>query len=197
MSNRIREGILISSYVLFGILTRTVWHIAPNVEFVTALTISGAYFLGRKYSILIPFGIMILSDLILGNTSIFIFTWSAFAVAWGIGRVIKSRRFKSLLKGLPRSIRYLFLSELGGILFTTIFFLWTNFGVVVVSNLYPKTISGLIQSYIMGLPFLMPQLVGNIIIVPSIFMVTGVVMDKKFESLIKGIVGSKVSVQNS
>jgi len=45
------------------------------------------------------------------------------------------------------------------------FYLWTNFGVWY-QGWYPPTLSGLAESYVMGLPFLKFNLVGNLIFVP-------------------------------
>lgn len=175
MRPRIKDLLLIVAYVFFGVLTRTVWHIAANVEFVTALSIASAYFMRRKYSVTVPLGIMIVSDLIIGNTAIYLFTWSAFGVAWAMGSIMASWKVNGLLKRLPRLLKLAAISELGGIVFTLFFYLWTNFGVVVVSSLYPKTFEGLMLSYKMGLPFLVPQLIGNMIIVPAIFVLTEIV----------------------
>lgn len=183
MTTRVKDIILIASFIVFGVLTRTVWHVAPNVEFVTAFSIAGAYFIRKKYSLVIPLGIMIFSDFIIGNTAIYLFTWSAFGVAWMIGRGLRSRQFKTLFGKLPRILRLGVISEVGGLIFTLFFFLWTNFGVVVVSDLYPKTFEGLILSYKMGLPFLIPQLVGNMIIIPSIFILTKIIYKDKLNVL--------------
>jgi hypothetical protein len=176
MKGRHIDICIIIVYIIIGVLTRTVWHIAPNVEFVTAFTLAASYFVHRSYSLSVPFGIMVISDLILGNSPVFIFTWSAFLAGWGIGRLIKKFKFKKTISGF---IKTGILSESAGILSTVFFYLWTNFGVVVVSNLYPKTLEGVIQSLVMGLPFLVPQILGNLIIVPSIFLVTSILYSKK------------------
>lgn len=185
ISDKVKDLLLIIAYILFGVLTRTVWHIAPNVEFVTALSIAGAYFIRKKYSLAIPMGIMVISDFIIGNTVIYLFTWSAFGLAWVIGQVMASRKVQGLFKRFPRLLQLGVVSELGGIVFTLFFYLWTNFGVVVVSSLYPKTLEGLMLSYKMGLPFLLPQLVGNLIIVPSVFVLTEIVYGGKWKVLEK------------
>lgn len=183
MNRTVKDTVIIVSFVLFGILTRTIWHVAPNVEFVTAFSIAGAYFIRKSYSFFIPLGIMVISDWILGNSSIFLFTWSAFAFAWILGRVIKSVNIERALKRLPRLLRLSAMSELSGVLFTIFFFLWTNFGVVIVSSLYPKTFEGVLQSYVMGVPFLIPHLIGNMIIVPAVFMIADFACNGNFKWL--------------
>jgi hypothetical protein len=53
---------------------------------------------------------------------------------------------------------------------TMFFFFWTNAGVWLLGDgiWYPHTPAGLLQSYINGLPFLRPQLLGNLITVPVV-----------------------------
>jgi hypothetical protein len=179
MTNKVKDIIFILGYILIGILTRTVWHIAPNVEFITALTLGGAYFIRRNYSLVIPFGIMFISDMIIGNQAIYIFTWSAFGIAWLMGKLMNMGQIQKFGEKLPRLFKLALVSETSGILFTLLFFLWTNFGVVVTTTMYPKTLEGVILSYTMGLPFLVPQLVGNIIIVPAVFVVTEIAYHAK------------------
>ena len=183
MNNKVKDIIFISGYILIGILTRTVWHIAPNVEFVTALTLCGAYFIRRNYSLAIPFGIMFISDMIIGNQAIYIFTWSAFGIAWLMGKLMNMERIQKFGVKLPRLFKLALVSETSGILFTMLFFLWTNLGVVMTTTMYPKTLEGVITSYTMGLPFLVPQLLGNIIIVPAIFVVTEIAYNMKLGKL--------------
>jgi hypothetical protein len=183
MRSRGKDLLLIIAYIMFGVLTRTVWHIAPNVEFVTALSLAGAYFIRNRYSMAIPLGIMLISDFIIGNTAIYLFTWAAFLVAYFAGRTLNKWKARGLFKRFPRLLQLSVLSELGGIAFTLFFYLWTNFGVVVVSSLYPRTFEGLMLSYKMGLPFLMPQLIGNAIIVPTIFILTDFVYKGNFNVL--------------
>ncbi len=177
-----KDILYITGYILIGVLTRTVFHVAPNVEFVTGVTLASAYFIKKGYSISVPFAIMFLSDVIIGNSSIFLFTWSAFGVAWLIGKLLSFKKFKKIVKG-SKITNMLLASELGGILFTLSFYLWTNFGVVVVSNMYPKNLQGLLLSYKMGLPFLAPQLLGNLIIVPSIFIISHILYSFRWEKV--------------
>ncbi|MBN2016498.1 hypothetical protein JW766_06745 [Candidatus Dojkabacteria bacterium] len=183
---KVKDVLLIFIYVLLGVLTRTIWHIAPNVEFVTALSIASAFFLRKKYSFFVPIIIMVVSDLIIGNTPIFLFTWSAFALAHILGKSLHLNVADRLLGKIAREVKILVVSECGGIIFSLFFYLWTNFGVVVVSNMYPKNIEGLFLSYKMGLPFLWPQLIGNMIIVPAVFLLTDIAYKRKF-NILKGV----------
>ncbi len=54
------------------------------------------------------------------------------------------------------------------IISSVFFFLYTNFGWWLMTNMYPHTWDGLIQCYIMGLPFFKNNLIGNLIFVPMV-----------------------------
>lgn len=162
-------------YIIVGILSRTIFHIAPNVEFVTGLSIAAGYFFkNKKLSFIVPLCIMAITDFIIGNNIIFLFTWSAFLTAPLFKYIVSV--VKETFDGRSEYFKLFISSEVAGILFTFFFFLWTNFGVVVTSDMYPKNIVGVIQSYIMGLPFLANQLLGNLIIVPFIFVSTAFII---------------------
>lgn len=161
---------LISIIVTIGVLSRTVFHINNNIEFITALTLATAYFVKDiKVSVLSTLGILLISDLIIGNTNIFLFTWSGFLLMVLVGKALKSSNIKSRFVA----------SETGAIISTLLFFFWTNFGVVVTTSMYSKDISGLIQSYQNGLPFLLNQLIGNLIIVPVVFFAFDYLLNKR------------------
>jgi len=51
-----------------------------------------------------------------------------------------------------------------GLVGALFFYFYTNFGVWLIGNLYPHTFSGLIQSYVMGLPFLRLHAVGSVLL---------------------------------
>lgn len=153
--------------VILVVLTRTVFHIAPNIEFVTAASILSGYLLSsKKYSLFVPLVIMLISDAILGNTRIFLFTWSGFLFPVFLGVLLKKADFNKLspAKWLGLAVG----SETAGIVGTLFFFVWTNFGHWLTTSMYSKDFTGLIQSYLNGLPFLRAQLGGNLIIVPVV-----------------------------
>lgn len=147
--------------VTIAILGRTVFHIAPNVEFVTVSALLAGVFIRSRYYWLVPFMTMVISDAIIGNTLIFVFTWSAFLLPAFLGRYIKQWK--------ESPFKLMFSATASGIFFSLFFFLWTNFGVWLL-GWYPHTFQGLITSYLMGLPFLRLNLLGNLVIVPSMFL---------------------------
>jgi hypothetical protein len=141
------------------------WHymFAPNLELVTASTLVAATFLHRRMALVVPLAIAVVGDLIIGNTPILFFTWSAFALI-GLSGL--------LLRGLRRSRGKLMLTSVGaGVAASVFFFVYTNFGVWVLTSMYPHTWAGLVQCYVMGLPFYRTMLLGNLVFVPAYFAV--------------------------
>lgn len=160
---------LLLTFLVVGILSRTVFHLGENIEIVTAVSIiAGYFFTNKRVSWIVPFLIISITDIIIGNSIIFLFTWSAFLVTPMLGIVAQKA---SLNSRVFFKILYL---QFTGILSTLFFYLWTNFGVVLTTNMYAKTFDGLVQSYINALPFLRPQLIGTFIFIPIVFMAVSV-----------------------
>lgn len=66
------------------------------------------------------------------------------------------------------------LASLGaGVAGSVFFFLFTNFGVWLLNDgtMYAKTWAGLVECYVMGLPFYRTMLLGNMVLVPAYFAV--------------------------
>lgn len=130
----------------------------PNVEPITLAALLGGAFLGGGYALIVPLVIIVITDMALGNSAILYFTWSGFAI---IG-------FSSLILRKSKKESFLFCFKMTGlgVAASLFFYLWTNFGVWLISGMYPHNWQGLLMSYIMGLPFLKLNLMGNLIIVP-------------------------------
>ncbi len=146
-------------------LERILFDLGPNIELVTTSMLLSAAYLGRKSSLWLTFLIMLATDLIIGNSNIFIFTWSGFLIP----AFVTSGFFQ---KNDPKRFKRIGASALAGISSTAFFYLWTNFGVWILSSLYPKTLLGLLSSYINALPFLRIQAVSTLIFVPLGFTLT-------------------------
>lgn len=174
------QTICVISLIVFGVFGRLflINYVAmPNFEIITALTLVGAVFLGRLLAIIVPLSILAITDVIIGNSPVLIFTWSAFAIIGVLGVFFRSiilsaekRNKKCFTSKLFTDIRqklfFMFGMTILGVVSSLFFFLYTNFGWWLMSNMYPHTWGGLIQCYIMGLPFLKNNLIGNLIFVP-------------------------------
>lgn len=148
------KNLFISLALIAAAVSERLWFdLGPNIELVMTASVLASIYLGRRWGIGVALLSLMISDFFLGNSFIMIFTWSGFAViAWG-GRWLKG---KNGLFGAGYG--------LAGALF---FYFYTNFGVWLIGNWYPHTFSGLIQSYVMGLPFLRLHAVGSMVFLGS------------------------------
>lgn len=146
--------------IAFGSLGRIFLLDLPNVETLTVSALLAGSLLGGLYSVLVPFSIVVLTDFYIGNNLILLFTWSAWMVIGIFGWLLRKKKAPS----------FKFAGQLTGmgIVAVLFFYVYTNFGVWLLWDLYPHTLAGLIQSYIMALPFLKMSLLGNLIIVPLV-----------------------------
>ena len=134
----IKSKASVSVVILLAVVARLIPH-APNFVPIGGLALfSGANFKNR-IALLIPLAAMFISDIFLGFHSTIPYVYVSFIIIALIGGLIKTNKWQSLaLASLTSSV---------------LFFLITNFGVWASFNMYPKTINGLVQSYVMGLPF--------------------------------------------
>jgi len=92
MKKYAQDFALLLTYVTLVILTRTVFHIDSNVEFIIGTSLCAGYFFKhKKLSLLVPISSLVISDFIIGNSMIFIFTWTGFTIVPMIGAIITIR----------------------------------------------------------------------------------------------------------
>lgn len=110
---------------------------------IAIIAILSGLLLNSYYAFFIPLSVMAITDIMIGNNFIFIFTWSGFAMIGVIFYLIKSKN-KFTIKNTP----FLFGASIGTIL---LYDLWTNFGSFLGG--YPKTLTGLTLCYTVAIPF--------------------------------------------
>jgi hypothetical protein len=155
-----RDLVLVSVAVALGVLFRTTWHLGANFEVVTATIVVAAHFLRDKRLVLLQsLLILVLSDLLLGNSNILVFTWTGFLIPAAGNLFLPKPQVKPLLQ-----------LQIRALLSVLFFFLWTNFGVVLLTEMYSKDLVGLLHSYFNALPFLVNQLLASVVAVPLLFM---------------------------
>ena len=160
--------LLLSTLFLAAFLERTAWDLGPNIELVTTTVVLASLYLGRKSTFWLTFAIIALSDRVIGNSKIFLFTWSGF--------LIPAFFLPNLFKNLKLNInnyRWKLLGLTGsGMLANLFFFFYTNFGVWLLDSwgIYTKDAPGLIKCYILGLPFLKNQLISSLIFIPAVYL---------------------------
>lgn len=163
------KKIFVVSVFLLALIERVWFDLGPNIELITLATILSAFYLDRKTTFLLTFGVVALSDLLIGNSNIFLFTWSGFILPILAISIFKNLKVNNILSG-----------TLAGISSNLFFFFWTNFGVWALDSwgMYPNTALGLAQSYINGIPFLKYQLTSTLFFVPIGLVIYEVIFNK-------------------
>lgn len=129
------------------------WNFTP----ITAIALfGGAKFSAKKYAFLVPFAALFLSDLLIGVYGRMPMVYLSWAAVIGIGFWIRTKRGASPVAA-------------GVLAGTMLFFLLTNFGVWAFGTLYPKSFSGLVQCYVVGLPYFRNMLVGDVFYAALLF----------------------------
>jgi hypothetical protein len=165
--------ILLISLFLLAFLERTAFDLGPNIELVTTALILSAYYLGRRYSLWLVLSIMVATDLVIGNTNIFLFTWSGFLIpalfVGGLYNRFLAPHTKHNSPYTKKIINTLSLTSLG-LSANIFFFLWTNFGVWLMGSMYTKNLPGLFMSYVNAIPFFRNQLTSALLFIPTVYI---------------------------
>jgi hypothetical protein len=145
-------------FIVAAVILRLMPHL-PNFAPIAALALFGGTYLNKKYALGVPILAMLISDYLIGfyNPWIMLSVYGSFVLIGLIGLWLKKH------KTIP--------NVLGASIFgSIIFFLITNFAVwAVPHSMYPHNLQGLLQSYIMGLPFLKNTLAGDLFYVATMF----------------------------
>jgi len=149
MTNRLKI-IVALLLIALSVIFRLTPHPA-NFAPVAAAAAVAAIYLGRRWAIIVPLLVMVISDGFIGfyNAPIMLAVYGAFVLI-GLGNSLTKQ--KDLTAVFVRSI-------LGSVFF----FLVTNWAVWQFSFLYQKNLSGLFQSYMMAVPFFRNTLLGDLI----------------------------------
>ena len=145
---------LIQNFYLPGIIililafSRIIPHPWNFTPILSAGIFLGFYFRQIFFSIFVVIFSMFLGDLYFGFHNTMIFTYVGLIISVLVGSFIKNLYVSRIL--------------IGSILSSISFFLITNFGVWISSNMYSKNFEGLLQAYILGLPFFHNTLLSTI-----------------------------------
>lgn len=157
----LRTGVLVL-LILLAAFSRLIPHM-PNFAPMGAMALFGAAYFTKKWqAFLIPIVGTWISDLYINNViySEYFpqFTWFYGGFYWQYGcyLLVALAGLAILKKVTP--VRLL----IAALLSTAIFFLVSNFGVWIGSNMYPHTASGLMTCYATALPFLKGTLAGDL-----------------------------------
>ena len=151
------RNIFLFALISIAALLRISGILPENVNPVAAIALfGGALFANKVQGLIIPLIIMFLSDLYIGLHDFMIPVYVGFLIIGMIGFSI--RKNPSIANAL-----------VGAGIGSTIFFIITNGAVWMASGFYSQDIGGLIDCYIMGLPFFRNTLLGDLIFTGILF----------------------------
>ena len=137
-----KKHFIIALIMVLAAFSRLIPH-PPNFAPITAIALFSGFYVTNKFLVYaLPIGIMILSDLFIGFSSITFFVYFAFLIVSFIGTQSKNPSFLAIL------------------ISSSSFFIITNFGVWILGG-YPKTWTGLATCYTMAIPFFKNSLMGD------------------------------------
>ena len=148
--SKVLEIIIVSALVLIGAGLRFIPFL-PNFAPIGALALFGGVYLTKKTALILPLAALVISDIFIGyyELKLMLFVYGSFLLYVILGFWLKKKK-KWYTIGA------------GAILGAILFFLVTNFAVWVLTPWYPKTFSGIIQCYLMALPFFKNTLFGDL-----------------------------------
>ena len=158
MTNKLfnKKTMILIGIILLAAFTRLIPH-WPNFTAIGAVALfSGAYFDKKYLAFVLPFAALFITDLILGLHSTMWAVYISFALIVVIGFNLRQQR-KPLNFGLS------------AVSASVLFFIITNFAVWLSSPMYPPTIAGLGESYVLAIPFFHYTLLGDLFYVGVIF----------------------------
>lgn len=153
-----RSFFLISSFVLVALFSRWLPHPANFTAFGALALFSGALLGNRFAAVALPLAALVVSDLVMGFHSTFLWVYLGFALTALLG---------SFLQPQENAGRAL----VGSFAASFIFFAVSNFGVWIVGGLYPLTLEGLVRCYEMAIPFMRNQVLGDLLFVAAFYVV--------------------------
>lgn len=157
MNTRYAPFVLAAAMIAIGIAGRIMPHMW-NTTPVTAIALFMAAYFGFRYSAAAVVAVMAISDAVIGGYQwqVMVSVYASLFAAAAIGMLI--RKDARISTALPAALAS-----------SALFFLVTNWAVWQWSPLYAHTWSGLIDSYVMGLPFFRNSLIGDIFYTASFF----------------------------
>lgn len=156
MENRniLAKNLSISAIIILAVFMRIMPHL-PNATPVAAMALYSGFSLKGWKAYALPLLVMLVSDVVIGFHSTMLFVYGSFIIIVFFGHLLETKTFMKIT-GVT-------------VLSSLIFFTITNFGVWLTSSMYVKDLSGLLQAYVMGLPFLRNTLIGDFVYTYALF----------------------------
>lgn len=166
------RNIFIFGLIAIAAILRILDILPYNFTPVAAIALfGGAMFSNRALGFIAPLAIMFISDLIIGLHPLMYAVYGSLLLIVLIGQLIKSN--PTMLRALT-----------GALAGSVLFFLITNAAVWFGSVHYAQDFSGLISSYIAGIPFFRGTLLGDLLFT-AVFFGSYKFAEVKFPQLVK------------
>src|SRR3990172_92758 len=138
-------------FVIIGVLARLIPH-PVNFAPILAIALFGGTYLNRKTALWVPLLALVISDLFLGTYSplLMLFVYSSTLASGLLGLWL--RNHKNVLNIIGTSL-----------VSAVIFYLFSNLGVWIMPSGYLHNWAGLIECYVMAIPFLKNSVASNLI----------------------------------
>jgi hypothetical protein len=146
-----------STLILAAALSRLLPH-PDNFTPIAAMALAGGVYLEKRFALIVPLAALVISDFFIGFHNTILFVYGSFVLIGFMGLWLKSHKK--------------FLPVLGTALLSSIlFFIITNFGVWLTGGgwFYPRTWQGLVECYVMAIPFFRNTLAGDLVFTGVLF----------------------------
>ncbi len=157
--------------VIIGIFSRVIVH-TPQFTATLAIALFAGMYLNKRLAWIVPVGMMLVTDMILGFHDTMLFTYGSMLAISAIGIFLKDRK----------SFGNVFAGSIGAAL---LFFVLTNFGAFL--TLYPRTWAGFQECYILAVPFFRSTLLSTV--------AYSMVLYAGYEALMKYQMGKSCEIQ--
>lgn len=167
-TSKIIISIILIAVAVAGRLLPHMWNFTPII----AIALFAGVYLGRHYMWLLPLIAMIISDFFIGfyDAKLMIFVYVSFALVGIFSYLIRENK----------NIKTIFMASISA---SVLFFIITNWAVWQFSPWYEKTLSGLLRSYTLAIPFFRNAVLGDLVYTLSFFGVyeLAILLKKKLQ----------------
>jgi len=188
-----KDKLIAIAIIFLGIYYRLIPH-PPNFSPLIPISVFSGTILSRKInkmlSFLLPIFILFTTDIFLGFHKTMFFVYLSFLISslssYYIDKFLKLIDYKKITKTLISS-------NILSLINTILFFLISNLGVFLTTNLYSKDLNGLLLCYFMALPFLKNSILSSFIFTTLIFSLVPLLREDKLEVVENRQVGGRGS----
>lgn|SRR5574341_1627611 len=144
-------------FVIIGVLARLIPH-PVNFAPILAIALFGGTYLNKKTALWVPLAALFISDLFLGTYSplLMLFVYASSLLSGVLGLWLRNHKNVANIAGTS-------------LVSAVIFYLLSNFGVWLMPSGYSHDWGGLVECYVLALPFLKNTVASNLIYTVVLF----------------------------